>query len=313
MNRKFGSALIPLLLASTLLPGCGSGTTFLEMNRIAGFVGNTSGKMYVEYIGGEDSTEFRDQLYKSLSEDGRFATERYGFTPPENPDSVTKAPTLILSGFYRTDRDTRRFTEGSGENGTKYKEITDIHEFQYLIRDAFTGEEIDASVASFDDVEKAEDKTVSFLDEIIDDAIGGVVDRAVGNLVRIESGHREALARIFVESLHLHQEKRRVGLLQDKDIPELEEGIQFVRNGDWPEAIAKFQAGAEGHPGSKSLHKAYFNLGVAYEYNHEFEKALTSLRLADELFPQENYAAEIDFCQWFARQYEWQKRHDFPL
>ncbi len=57
------------------------------------------------------------------------------------------------------------------------------------------------------------------------------------------------------------------------------------------------------------LHKAYFNLGVAFEYNHDFEKALTSLRLADELAPQEGYAAEIDHCKWFARQYSWQQRY----
>jgi TolA-binding protein len=297
-----------MLFAPALLLGCATSTTTLEMSRIAGFVGPSRGKMYVEHIGGEDSTEFRDQLYKALSDDWGFAAERYGIIPPETPDSAAVIPAVILSGRYRTDKETRRFSEGSGENEKKYKETTEIHEFRYLIRDAYTGEEIDASVARYDDVTKEEDTGDSFLGAIIGDAIKG----ALNNLVGIESGHREALARIFVTSLHLHQEKRGVGLLQDKEIPELEEGIGLVRKGDLPAAIAKFQAGAENHLNSKSLHKAYFNLGVAFEYNHEFDRALASLRLADELAPQENYAVEIDHCEWFARLYRWQARYGGP-
>jgi tetratricopeptide (TPR) repeat protein len=100
-----------------------------------------------------------------------------------------------------------------------------------------------------------------------------------------------------------------MGLFEEKDIPELKEGVEFARKGHWAAAIARFQAGAESHPKSEALHKAYFNLGVAFEYNHDFDKALTSLRLADELAPQEGYAAEIDHCRWFARQYRWQQRY----
>lgn len=302
------SILSAMLFGPTLLLGCATGTTTLEMSRIAGFVSASPGKLYVEHIGGEDSSAFRDQLYKAFSDDGRLATEGYGIIPPEMPESAANTPTLILSGTYSTDKDTRHFTEGSGENEKKYKETTEIHEFRYLIRDAFTGEELDANVARYDDVTKEEDRGESFLGAIIGDAIKGALE----NLVGIESGYRERLARIFATSLHLHQEKRIVGLLQDKDIPELEEGIEFVRKGNWTAAIAKFQAGAENHPNSQVLHKAYFNLGVAFEYNHEFDKALKSLRLADELAPREQYAAEIDYCQWFARQYRWQKRYGGP-
>ncbi len=302
ITLKYSSAL---LLAPALLLGCATGTTYLEMSRTVGFVSDSPGKMYVEHIGGEDSSAFRDQLYKALSDDGRFATEGYGVTPPEMPDSAASTPALILSGTYSTGKDTRTFSEVSGDVEQKYKETTEIHEFRYLIRDAFTGEELDASVARYDDVTKELDRGESFLEAIIGDAIKG----AVQDLVGIESGHRKALARIFARSLQLHQEKRLVGLLEDKDIPELKDGIEFVRKGDWTAAIAKFQAGAEKHPDSKSLHKAYFNLGVAYEYSHDFDRALVSLQLADELAPQETYAAEIDHCQWFARQHRWQQRY----
>jgi TolA-binding protein len=308
MNTFQHSLLSALLLPPALLLGCATGTSYLEMSRIAGYVGASPGKIYVERIGGEDSSKFRDHLYKALSDDGRFATERYGVVPSDTPDSAATTPALILSGTYSTDRDSRTFTEGSGENEKKYKETTKIYQFRYLIRDACTGEELDANVARYEDVKKELDRGESFLEAIIGNAVQGAFD----NLVGIESGNREALARMFVTSLHLHRERRGVGLLQDKEIPELEEGIGLVRNGDLSAAIVKFQAGAENHPNSKSLHKAYFNLGVAFEYNREFDRALVSLRLADELAPQENYAPEIDYCQWFARQHRWQARYGGP-
>ncbi len=296
---------LAMLCSPAFLLGCATGTTYLEMSRTAGYVGASPGRMYVERIGGKDSSDFRDQLYKAFSGDRRFATEGYGIMPPDNPDSASDTPAIILSGVHRTDESTRYFSEGSGDNEKKYKETTDTHEFEYLIRDAVTGEDLDASVIRDDNVGRELDRGESFLGGLF----GNILDGLVKNLIGIESGHREALIGKFVASLYLHQEKRMVGFFKDKEIPELKEGVEFVRNGDWPAAIAKFQAGAENHPNSKSLHKAYFNLGVAFEYNHEFDRALASLRLADELAPQEKYAAEIDHCQWYARQFRWQQRY----
>ncbi len=308
---------LAMFICPALLLGCATGTTFVEMTRTAGFVGVSPGTLYVAKIEGKDSTEFRDKLYEALSADRCFSTERYGITPPENLDSITKMPTLILSGSYSTDRDIKHLSEGSGADEKNYRVKTEIHEFRYLIQDAFTGEEVYASVARYDQVDSQEEEGRSFLGSILDAVIGdpieGALDNAVGNLIGLESGHREAVARNFAASLRLHQERRSVELFWDKDIPELKEGVEFLRNGNWIAAIAKFQAGAENHPDSKSLHKAYFNLGVAFEYNHEFDRALASLRLAEEQAPQEQYSAEIDFCEWFARHYRWQARYGGPF
>jgi tetratricopeptide (TPR) repeat protein len=285
-----------------MLSGCG--TSYLEMSRMAGYVGAQHGKMYVVNIEGKDAGKFRDQLYEAFSDDGHFTTERYGVAPPENPDSVTNIPSLIVSGIHSSHESMRFFTEGSGKDEKKYKQRTESHEFQYSIRDAVTGEELEANVIRQDNVgEKEEDK--GFLDAVVGNAVTGLIEDLVG----VESEHRKVLISEFVATLRLHPEKRVMGLFEDKDIPELKEGVQFARKGHWAAAIAKFQAGAENHPKSEGLHKAYFNLGLAYEYNHDFDKALTSLRLADELAPQEGYAAETNHCKWFARQYRWQQQY----
>jgi len=288
---------------AALLSGCG--TSYLEVSRMAGYVGGANtGKMYVVKIDGKDAGSFRDQLYEALSDDGHFTTESYGAAPQKTTDSTTNTPSIILSGIHSSHESTNFFTEGTGDNEKKFKQRTESHEFQYSIRDAVTGEELDANVIRQDNVgQKEEDK--GFLDTVVGDAVKGLVEDLVG----VESVHRKVLIRSFVATLRLHQEKRVMGLSEEKDIPELKEGVEFARKGDWAAAIARFQAGAESHPKSEMLHKAYFNLGVAFEYNHDFDKALTSLQLADELAPQAGYAAEMDHCKWFARQYRWQQRY----
>jgi len=291
-----------MLLVAAMFSGCG--TSYLEVSRMAGYVGAQRGKMYVVNIEGKDAGKFQKQLYEALSDDGRFATERYGVAPPQNPDSAANIPSIILSGIHNSHESTRFFSEGSGKDEKKYKQRTESHEFQYSIRDAVTGEELDANVIRRDNVgEKEEDK--GFLDTVLGNAVTGLIEDLVG----VESVHRKVLIRDFVVTLRLHSEKRVMGLFEEKDIPELKEGVEFARKGDWGAAIARFQAGAERHPKSAVLHKAYFNLGVAFEYNHDFDKALTSLRLADELAPHEGYAAEYDHCKWFGRQYRWQQRY----
>lgn len=298
-----------VLFVAAISSGCSTATTYLQTSRTAGFVGARPGKMYVVNIEGTDAGSFRDQLYQALSDDGHFTTERYGVAPlqnqAQNPDSATNIPSIILAGIHSTHESTRYFKEGTGDDEKKYKETTETHGFQYTIQDAVTGEELDANVVRQDNVAKEEDRDASFLDAVVGDLLKGMVEDLVG----VESAHRKGLIRSFVATLRLHPEKRSIGLFQDKDIPELKEGVEFARKGNWEAAIVKFQAGAESHPKSEVLHKAYFNLGVAFEYNHEFEKARTSLRLADELGPYEGYAAEIDYCQWFARQYRWQQRY----
>jgi tetratricopeptide (TPR) repeat protein len=301
--RSFRHSLFPaLLFVATIFSGCG--TSYLEMSRMAGYVGAQRGRIYVVSIEGKDADKFRDQLYESLSDDGHFAAERYGVAPPENSDSTTNIPSIILSGIHSADESTRFFTEGSGKDEKKYRERIESHEFQYSIRDAVTGEELEASVIHHEHVGAKEEDT-GFLDAVIGNAVTGLFEGIVG----VEAAHRKELIRTFVSTLRLHPEKRLLGLPDDKDIPELKEGVEFARREDWAAAIAKFQAGAETHPKSEALHKAYFNLGVAFEYNHDFEKALTSLRLAAELAPQGGYESEIDHCTWFARQYRWQQRY----
>ena len=300
------AVLLSMCCGAALLPGCATGTTFIELSRTAGFAGSRPGRMYVVNVEGKDADAFRDQLYKALRDDGHFIPERYGMEPTGKTDSTSNVPSIVLSGIHTVYDNTRYSTEGSGENEKKYKERTETHEFQYVIRDAETGEDLDANIVLQENVSREEDKDASFIDQVV----GGIVKGAVEDLFGVESAHRKELIGNFIAALRLHQESRLVGLFRDKEIPELEEGIEFVQRGKLDAAIAKFQAGAEKHPNNQALHKAYFNLGVAFEYNHEFEKALVSFRLAHELAPQELYAAEIDQCQRAARQFRWHMRYN---
>ncbi len=77
---------------------------------------------------------------------------------------------------------------------------------------------------------------------------------------------------------------------RDSDIPELERGINFARIGQWKDAVDQFKIATEKNPSHQG---AFWNLGLAYEYSTQFDKAEESFRKADNIKPCEKCIKEI--------------------
>ena len=101
----------------------------------------------------------------------------------------------------------------------------------------------------------------------------------------------------FMAMIAPHWVDVRVALLSDSDIPELSRGIDYAKQGAWDQAIANFSNGIKNHQGNENLHKAYFDLGVAYEYTNDFKDALEMLNKAYSFKPDDLYANEIRNCK----------------
>ena len=184
------------------------------------------------------------------------------------------------------------------------EETKDIDEFHYVIKDGATLDEMERGTVHYVSVSKQEKHETSFLGSIV-----GAIVKSVGEgLLGIKSHRREQTIKDLVASLVAHSAVRRVELFKDGDLPELEEGIALVAKENFPDAIARFQTATEKHERHKNVYKAYFNLGIAFEYNEQFEKALASLNYAQQLHPSELFKQEIAFCEFFERRYEWQWR-----
>ena len=81
---------------------------------------------------------------------------------------------------------------------------------------------------------------------------------------------------------------------KDKEIPDLEQGINMAKVGNWDSAIEYFQGAVDNFPSSW---KAHFDLGLAYECTGEYEKAIEELNTAYSLNPKSSIANEISQCK----------------
>jgi tetratricopeptide (TPR) repeat protein len=114
---------------------------------------------------------------------------------------------------------------------------------------------------------------------------------------------RRTVVRKFVNKISPHWENVNVRFLTDSDLPELESGVSYAKIREWDRAIELFQSAAEKYAGHKSRHKAYYNLGVAYEYSSQFADAMAALRKAYDLEPDNDYMAEMENCRWREREH----------
>lgn len=86
----------------------------------------------------------------------------------------------------------------------------------------------------------------------------------------------------------------KVTLLSDSKVPQLDQGIAMAKIGNWTKAIEYFKSATEAAPNNS---KAFFNLGVAYEYSYNFPQAIAALEKAYELEQKSEYIKEISRCK----------------
>ena len=115
---------------------------------------------------------------------------------------------------------------------------------------------------------------------------------------------RRNVVRQFVSRIAPHWENVNVRLLTDSELPELESGISYVKIREWDRAIELFRSATEKYAGHKSHHKAFYNLGIAYEFSARFEDAIAAFQRAHELEHDNDYLAEIELCRRREREYQ---------
>ncbi|MBI3005620.1 MAG: hypothetical protein HYY49_09430 [Ignavibacteriales bacterium] len=115
---------------------------------------------------------------------------------------------------------------------------------------------------------------------------------------------RRNIVRQFVSRIAPHWESVRVKMLTDSEMPELESGVSYAKIREWDRAIELFTSATEKYAGHESRHKAFYNLGVAYEFSARFEEAVAALHKAYELKADSEYLAEIESCRRREREYK---------
>jgi tetratricopeptide (TPR) repeat protein len=115
----------------------------------------------------------------------------------------------------------------------------------------------------------------------------------------LERAARNAVVDRFMRAILPHQEYVTAHFQKDSDLPQLEGGIGWAERGEWKKAQDSFTAAiadSQKNPKVKSdqLAKAYWNLGLAYEYSGDYDKATTTVQKAYDLSTDRSMLAELD-------------------
>ena len=106
----------------------------------------------------------------------------------------------------------------------------------------------------------------------------------------------------FVKAISSWTEIVQAPFRKDGDLPALEAGVNQAKIGDMQGAAETFQAAAkdaEMNPkvSPKTIAMAYWNLGLAYQYSDEFDKAITAFNKSCLLDPSDECTRAIGNCQ----------------
>ena len=113
----------------------------------------------------------------------------------------------------------------------------------------------------------------------------------------------------FMKTVTPHTVWERARLYTDGDLPELELGVRYSRQGDWENAIRQFreacaraESGATIRPRTKA--RAHYDLGVALGYSGRYDEGIREIEKANRIAPEDPFYAEIRKIESFRQDAE---------
>lgn len=112
----------------------------------------------------------------------------------------------------------------------------------------------------------------------------------------------ERVASKFAKVVSSYEERLKVKL-ETVDHPEFDRGLAFAKNGSWDKAadvfreIQEYAKKNQGVLGVDVAASAYFNYGVALQYDGDYNRALRYLDIAYTANPKSIYKQQIDDCR----------------
>lgn len=102
----------------------------------------------------------------------------------------------------------------------------------------------------------------------------------------------------FVRAISPWAETVMIPFVKDSAIPDLERGINQAKMGEIQEALKIFASSAWAAENNAKIKpeviaKAYWDLGLAYEYTYEYDKAIEAFKKAYALAPRDRYIKEM--------------------
>ena len=211
-----------------------------------------------------------------------------------DPNSAAKLGKVVTAGamiFGDVSQNYREIpSESSYQDDKKVKHTVHMLRGEYYLRATF--KVVDVSTGKLIVAKTYEEKR---------DDTNRAVDRRPEPIDRIalERSARSAVVDRFMKSIVPHQEFMYANFQKDSDIPQLEGGIGWAERGDWKKAQDTFNSAATDAERNVKLKagqiaKAYWNLGLSYEYAGDYDKAEQMINKAYGMSNDKDMLGEID-------------------
>jgi hypothetical protein len=129
--------------------------------------------------------------------------------------------------------------------------------------------------------------------EITSSLLANVVNN-VSSFQYIHDNARADITGQFIRMISPYPVTDRIKMAKDKSIPEVQMGARLIVAGNWAEAIRTLEGARAKYPEDPEV---LFNLGVAYQYNFEFDKAIPTLEKAYSIKGKKMYLRQLESCK----------------
>lgn len=289
-----------LLLVVVLITGCPPPSALVPVTRPAEVNLRGINRIVVGEITGNGGQSIADLLTSKLFESGKFevleraqldrimrehALNLSGAIDERTAAEVGKliGATTLISGNvsnYKYDLKTT-YSDWKTLEGKQFRTWTKTGTAKvtvtFKVIGLHTGKILAAKTISREAVRttSADDKLPPDPDR--DEAINEAVNATVNTFVKMIAPYRDYVRIIFAPL--------------DKNIPELEMGVNFAKVGRWSDAIEQFKIAIQKNPTHDG---AWYNLGLAYEYSYMFKEAEDAFNEANKIKPCEKCLQEIN-------------------
>ena len=306
MKTSFVRALVTAGAASLAAIGCGTVRVSVPVMRPAEVNMAAYHSIAVGGLTGSGSHVIAGALEESLVKSERFVVVdrshldkvmrelQLSSTDLADPDKASKLGKQVTANALIFGNIEERYKEEKKDE--PFQDSKNVRHMIHIVR----GETVVTAQFKVTDVSTGALIVAKTIEERREDTNRGV-DEHPKSIDRDGLGRqaRQAVLAQFIRAIVPHKEYLDATFFTEGDVPQLETGIGYARRGDWKKAQDIFNeaiSAAERNPkiNSKVLGKAYWNLGLAYEYNGEYDKAGKMIDKAFQLTQDGDMLAEQD-------------------
>jgi tetratricopeptide (TPR) repeat protein len=302
MNKRTAYLIIlfGFTVAIGFILGCAATSVFVPVTRPAEVNLRGINRIVVGEITGKGGQSIADLLTSRLFESGKFevleraqldrimrehALNLTGAVDERTAAEVGKliGATTLISGNvsnYKYDLKTT-YSDWKTLEGKQFRTWTKTGTARvaatFKVIGLHTGKILAAKTISREAVRTASADDKLPPDPDSDAAMNEAVGAVVGVFIKMIAPYRDYVKIVFAPT--------------DKNLPELEQGINFAKLGRWGDAVEQFKLAIQKNPTHDG---AWYNLGLAYEYSYMFREAEEAFIEANKIKPCEKCLQEIN-------------------